>query len=200
MENSFLLIRMGKMRIFLLVIMFLLFYEQALCATFKGKVIDADTKKPIEGAVVVASWSEERATPTGSTTRLKDVKETLTDKNGEWVIEGPKGREMSNITAIITFITGTYITNTPEFIVFKPGYCSWPESSRIKACEGKMRTYNFTVSENLGEILELPRLTNREDRLRSLPSRVSGYGADKKQKEFIRLLNEERRHLGLEEY
>jgi hypothetical protein len=98
----------------------------ASAATFKGKVIDADTKQPIESAVVVASWLEERATPTGSISRLHDVKETLTDPNGEWVIEGPKGREGDDVTAFFTLITGTYYARPPEFVIFKPGYCSWP--------------------------------------------------------------------------
>ena len=62
-------------------------------ATFKGKVIDADTKEPIEGAAVVAVWSEETTTPTATHSRLKDVKEVLTDKNGGWEIKGPKGRK-----------------------------------------------------------------------------------------------------------
>ncbi|OGL46732.1 MAG: hypothetical protein A2W05_02175 [Candidatus Schekmanbacteria bacterium RBG_16_38_10] len=96
-------------------------------ATFKGKVIDADTKEPIEGAVVVASWSEERADIAGPTSRFKDVKETLTDNNGEWKIEGPVGSKESNIKSLFTFITGTYYARTPQFIIFKPGYWPYPE-------------------------------------------------------------------------
>jgi hypothetical protein len=150
---------------------FMFFSTTVYGATFHGKVIDADTKEPIEGAVVVASWLEETATPTGPSTRLKDVKETLTDKNGEWVIKGPKGRDGGNITAIFTFLTGTYYTLPPEFIVFKPGYCSYPAGFGIDACKGKMKTYNFIKSENIGEIVELPKLTirDREILLRNIP-------------------------------
>ncbi len=186
-----------------LIFIFIFFSTTACAATFTGKVIDADTKEPIEGAVAVVSWNEARATIAGEDTRLKDVKETLTDKNGKWMIEGHRGRWGGNITAIFTFLTGTYYTRPPEFIIFKPGYCSWPKGFSIEACQGKIKPDgNDKVAK--GEIVELPKLTKREDRLRALPGRVTGYltGEDawKKQKEFTMMLNEERRNLGLEEY
>jgi len=186
------------MRIFLVVLLFLSLGGNAWGATFKGKVIDADTKQPIEGAVVVASWLEETTTPGATHTRLKDVKETLTNKKGEWMIEGLKGREGGNITAIFTLLTGTYYTRTPEFIVFKPGYCSWPAGFTIDACRAKIKPGgNDKVAE--GENVELQKLTKREDRLSTLPSPVAGENALKKQREFIRLINEEHRNLGLKE-
>lgn len=174
-------------------------------ATFKGKVIDADTKEPIEGAVVVASWSEERATPTGPTSRLNDVKETLTDKNGEWQIKGPKGGEVGNIKAIFSFLTGMYFTNPPEFIVFKPGYCSLPKGFGIDSCKEMMRKSFVGIGQ--GQTVELPRLTKREDRLISLPGHIysdsDGARGEEiiiKQKEFIKLMNEESKNLGISGY
>src|SRR4030042_3133366 len=194
--------RRGKMRIFMVVFLFFFFTQGAWCATCQGKVIDADTKQPIEGAVVVVSWHEERATPTGSTSRRKDVVETLTDKNGEWVIKGPRGREMGNITAIFTLLTGIYITNPPHFIVFKPGYCSWPAEFGIDACKGKFKPEgNDKVAE--GTTVELPGLTNKEDRKISLPSTFHKDGDGSfysKQGAFIKLINEESRNIGLSEY
>ncbi|MFZ5907352.1 MAG: carboxypeptidase-like regulatory domain-containing protein [Nitrospirota bacterium] len=173
-------------------------------ATFKGKVIDADTGQPIEGAVVVASWMEETTTLGGTHTRLKEVKETLTDKNGEWMIDGPKGREGGNITAVFTLLTGTYYTRTPEFIIFKPGYCLWPASFTIDSCKEKMKPNgNDKIAD--GVTVELPQLVKREDRVSVLPTYISGDSKDKnqiirKQKEFINLINEERRNLGFTEY
>lgn len=183
------------------IFLILCFLSTSACAaTFKGRVIDADTKEPIEGAVVVASWLEERATVAGPTTRLKDVAETLTDKNGEWAIKGPKGREGGNITAIFTFLTGTYYTLTPEFIIFKPGYCSYPEGFGIEACKEKMKPYGV----GNGETTELPKLTKREDRVKARgvwPSLMGPIDEEraKKVKELLRLLNEEARYLGLPE-
>ena len=155
----------------MVVLLFLSITQNAWAATFRGKVIDADTKQPIEGAAVVASWNEERATPAGPTIRLKDVKETLTDKNGMWTIEGPKGGEFGDIKSIFSFITGTYFTNPPTFIIFKPGYCSWPVGFGIDACKEKINPEgNDKVAE--GATVELPRLTNRErmTMIRNIPS------------------------------
>ncbi len=181
---------------------FVVFCSSACAATFGGRVIDADTKEPIEGAVVVAKWLEERATITGSGTRLRDVKEALTDKNGEWEIKGPKGRDMGDMLAIFTFVTGAYITNPPEFIIFKPGYC--PYGSLIDVCMKKMKPIgNDRIAE--GETVELPRLTKGEDRVRAIPGLVNYDNMDeielyKKQRGFIRIINEERRNFGLEEF
>jgi hypothetical protein len=190
------------MRIFIVVLLFVSLTQSAWGATFRGKVIDADTKQPIEGAVVVVSWSEERATPAGPTSRLKDVKETLTDKNGMWTIEGPKGGNVGDIKAIFSFLTGTYFTNPPQFIVFKPSYCSWPVGFDIDACKRKIKPEgNNKVAE--GVTVELPRATSREDRKHSLPSpfHKDGNGSFySKQGAFIKLINEESRNLGLSEY
>ena len=49
----------------------------------------------------------------------------LTDRNGEWKIVGEEGENVNPDP--YSLITGSYYTRKPEFIVFKPGYCSWPE-------------------------------------------------------------------------
>jgi len=89
--------------------------------TYQGKVIDADTLEPIEGAVVVAVWNEERATIAGADTRFKDAKETLTDRNGDWGISGPKG-ETDNMNPYTSLLLGKYYLRDPYFIIYRPGY------------------------------------------------------------------------------
>ena len=188
-------------------VVFILMASCAHAKTFKGRVIDADTKEPIEGAVVVAYWYKARDTIAGESTTLKDVKECLTDKNGEWSITGPKGRADELIPGF-SFFTGIHYTREPLFIVFKPGYCSWPEGFNIDSCRDRI---NITgdKEKRIGEggTLELPKLTKREDRLRA--SRISPLQPSnetrireflKKQMEFLRLINEEKRYLGLDEY
>ncbi len=100
--------------------------------TFYGRVIDAETKKPIEGAAVVVHWVEARGTVAGESTRFKDVKEVLTDKDGKWSITGPEGSQGDDLTAYLTFFTGIHYTRKPDFIIFKPGYCSYPGGLSIE--------------------------------------------------------------------
>lgn len=166
--------------------------------TFRGKVIDADTKEPIEGAVVVAYWHKAWQTISGESTELKEVKELLTDTNGEWSIVGPKGKEHDPHPYLSFFLLLSY-TREPAFIIFKPGYCSWPKGFSIEACKEKIKPKG-TGELIDGKTIELPKLIDREDRLISIRiGPVDGEGALEKQKQFIRLINEERRNLGLRE-
>lgn len=169
--------------------------------TYQGRVIDADTKEPIEGVVVVAMWNEERAAVAGPDTRLKDVKETLTDKNGEWSIVGPEGERHKIIPGLLQLI-GVYMTREPTFIVFKPGYCSYPQGFSIDACKGKIKP-GGDLGFIRGETTELPKLTKREDRLKAQaiwPSLMDGdKEMHKKIINFIKLKSEERKNLGLRE-
>ncbi len=190
---------------FLMVVLLVLMVPSTFAKTFRGKVIDADTKEPIEGAVVVVYWYTARATISGESTTLKDVKECLTDREGEWSISGPKGRDEWPIPYLSLFIP---YTREPRFIVFKPGYCSWPNGFGIEVCQGKIKPGG--IGEMMkGVVAELPKLTKREDRWRNESVGPIYAGSDdpreereflKKQREFLRLLNEERRNLGLSEY
>lgn len=232
--------------------------------TFRGNVIDYDTKEPIEGAVVVAEWQESRDTIAGGSSRYKDVKETLTDKNGEWVIVGPKGRRYDPVP-FWSFITGIHYTMHPGFIIFKPGYevssfmshtslvsftarvyvdkkhklegivltlreredeyirridKEIPEKRipyrvpfiPMKDPERRLRNleipFDYDADQVMRispevrhqfsyELLGLRKLKTREERLRAMPGPVGGEGALEKQREFIRLLNEEAKNLGL---
>ena len=164
---------------------------------FGGRVIDADTKEPIEGAVVVASWNEEKWIPLGEwMVRPKDVKETLTNKNGEWSIKGPAGGENS-LSYYLSLISVLYHTTEPQFIIFKPGYCSWPKGFGIDVCMDRLKPGGNGEIHKGKSVIELPELKKKEDRLKVLPGPVSGEGALEKQREFIRLLNEESGSLGL---
>jgi len=90
--------------------------------TYQGKVVDADTLKPIEGAVVVAKW--DKCWPgigAGELCDFSKAKEALTDDNGEWIIKGPGGiKQLSFSRMIIGYIIRW--TEGPRFMVYKPGY------------------------------------------------------------------------------
>jgi hypothetical protein len=55
---------------------------------YEGKVIDADTGKPIAGVVVLGTWSKETPTVAGAVHHYYDAMETITDKDGEFRIKG----------------------------------------------------------------------------------------------------------------
>lgn len=84
---------------------------------FKGKVIDAETKEPIEGAVVVVIYEKYPiiSGPGGGSASIMNIKEFLTDKNGEFYAP-------SYTTIIQPFSIEAYAS----FIIFKPGYGSFP--------------------------------------------------------------------------
>ncbi|MCF6147081.1 MAG: carboxypeptidase regulatory-like domain-containing protein [Candidatus Kuenenia sp.] len=90
-----------------------IYYESA----FKGKVIDAETKEPIEGALVAAIYSVTVWGPLDSGSDSADVQETLTDSNGEFTTPG-------NI--FFYFCPLTSGGEKTRFIIFKPGYGSYP--------------------------------------------------------------------------
>ncbi|MEK7845771.1 MAG: hypothetical protein AAB257_02270 [Nitrospinota bacterium] len=68
--------------------------------SYKGKVIDAETKQPIKGVVVLAIWYREK----GNFRTLYDVMEIATDTNGEYEIPGKGLLIMSNILPVRTLI------------------------------------------------------------------------------------------------
>src|SRR4030042_336425 len=51
-----------------------------------GKVIDSETKEPIEGVAVLVVFYTEEYGPAGAITRYADALETVTDKSGEFKI------------------------------------------------------------------------------------------------------------------
>lgn len=144
---------MMNLRTFIWIIFIFLLVSQSACAadkTFQGKVIDADTLKPIEGAVVVAIWRKTRAgIGAGADTRFKDAKESLTDKNGEWSITGPKGDEDKVVPTLLHFV-GVYMTRKPEIIYYKPGYRS--------TIRGGLTAYPYIVKEHNLEGIVLVRV------------------------------------------
>ena len=162
---------------------------------WKGTVIDAETKEPIEGAVVVAVWQKVYATPAGDNSYFFDAIETLTDKDGKFIV--PKFSAI-NVIPIIRRIEG------PDFTIFKPGYTPFPGpaynyfhkyfSNSPLRVDRKARMELFKK----GVIVELLRLKSNEERRINMPSPIGDISYYKKQKQLIKLINEERKYLGFE--
>ena len=172
---------------------------------WKGKVIDAETKKPIEGAVVLAVWDRNYRTPTGGSSYFYEAKEVLTDKDGRFEIPS---YITINLLPLISYIEG------PTFTIFKPGYgdFTWhrvspPMELSLPAIE-EFFLYETGTEGEIGwdyktekkikvifGIVELPPLKTREERLRSIPGHITE--AIDKTPLLNKLIDEEDKALGL---
>ncbi len=169
----------------------LIYHEKEL----KGKILDIDTKQPVEGAVVVVEYKKATVgLGAGSISSIIEVRETLTDKDGNFCIP-------SYTTVIQPF--SWQIPNT--VIVFKPGYASLETgvssfTDQIPVKEGSWHWSKKLKYRILGAgIVELPKLKETEERRLHIPSPITGIDY-KKQKMFMQLLNEERSSLNLYRY
>jgi hypothetical protein len=163
---------------------------------YKGRVIDAETKAPIEGAVVAVYYRKENL---GGVGYVIHTTEALTDQNGEFVIP-----------SYTTLIAPYSIEDDAEFIIYKPGYgmnsdiCPfWGINSeeffsKEKAgFKGEIRLYERVIPFTYG-ILELSELKTARQRINAIPSRPERC----RSKEFpllYKLINEENARFGMEE-
>ncbi len=150
---------------------------------YRGLIIDSDTKAPLAGAVVVARWVRERVYPFQVNTEHYAVRETVTDDEGRFVMEVKDIEE-----------SAPRRTRKPEFLVFLPGYGSFPHG--YTAPKG----FLAELFEGPGTTIELPRLSSRKERLDVLygasPHRFSET-PHKTLPKLIQAVNSERIMLGL---
>lgn len=76
---------------------------------YEGRVVDADTREPIEGVVVLGTWSIRHHNVAGGYSEYCDAHETVTDKEGEFIIPGQGLRFLSNLEPV-------------SLLIFKAGY------------------------------------------------------------------------------
>ena len=126
-------------------------YLQGPRGPYRGKVIDAETRAPLVGAVVVARWSRDRLGPFHSVMEHYAVREVLTGTDGVFVIDAKAIEEGAPRR-----------TWYPEFLIFMPGYGSYPRFQ--KAPTG----FTSGVFEGAGVVVALPRLKDTEERRRHL--------------------------------
>ncbi len=205
MENSTIL-KIVKTGWFFFATVFLIVYilgiaveNNSVFATgpWKGRIIDIETKEPIEGVVVLAAWQRAYRTPAGDNTYFYNAKEVLTDKEGRFEI--PSYRPI-NLLPIISYI------REPEFTIFKPGYLSlssvgfggfFLERTKEEPLERKdIRGKTFRLAPG---IIELPKLKTREERLEAQSDAIPlGEVPDDKMPALLNLINAERKNLGVD--
>ncbi len=168
-----------------------IYSEQA----FKGTILDIDTKQPIEGAVVVVEYKKAYISlGAGKVDYIMDVRETLTDKEGNFQFP-------SHVT-----LSSPISTQIPTaFIIFKPGYASLELGSQsftgeeIKEVEGSWPGLNQLKYRVRGRgIVELPKLRTREERLKAEEIGISGFHS-KDLPLLYKALNDEEKYLSIPE-
>ena len=171
-----------------------LFYSDG---PWSGKVIDSETKEPIEGAVVLTVWRKVYATPAGDNSYFLDAIEVLTNKEGKFII--PKFRAV-NIIPIIRRFEG------PDFTIFKPGYTAFSSIEYVGWIyfnkyfpDSPLRKDRDTLVGffKKGVVVELLKLKTRDERLRNIPGDPADVGP-KKLPLFYNLIDEEEKSIGLE--
>ena len=147
---------------------------------YRGKVIDAETGKPIEGVVVLGVWYKEISTAGGGVSSYYDAKETVTDKDGEFEIEGVKRK-------IFTYI------GQMNVLIFKAGY-EYVGSYEWDTLKVDPRKITW---EGEKPIIPLRKLTMEERRARHVDKETV---PDDKQRMLINELNKEYKVLGIPPY
>jgi hypothetical protein len=161
--------------LYLIIYSYIPYYE---LTPFAGRVIDVDTREPIEGAAVLAVYYDQAITVAGTNTYPIDAQETLTDEKGEFKIPEVKrwfgGRPGTVVEAAIT--------------IFKPSYGVFPRHPLSVA--NKVDQGGSALDKNV--IYELPELKTREERARNVSDLGIKYNLPfSKQKMMIQKANEE---------
>lgn len=95
----------------LIVVSLGVYFKSCIYLPIEGTVVDAETKQPIEGAVVIVEWT---ITPTAwlglPTTYFYKVIETVSEKNGKFMING--------------YVLNP-VVNKPHLTIYKREYIGW---------------------------------------------------------------------------
>jgi len=152
---------------------FLLFMGYTIYSHFysappiSGVITDATTGQPVEGTVVLADWISERSEYHSKSTELFETQETLTDKQGRYVIPGFKMKFLWRIFADIA-------RNSPEIVIYKYGYLPRNTSSAegTSPAEGARKFPNIEIKQFLGTPEEKSKFIN--DFLHMIPTITEG--------------------------
>lgn len=160
--------------------------------SFKGKVIDTETKEPIEGAVVVAIYNVEMYGFIESPIRVVDAKEVLTNNKGEFYIP----------IHFFLYLYPIARKDFTDFLIYKPGYkkSSGPDYIQRHPNGPIIKPDIPTIAEvfKKGVTVDLLKLKTREERIRNIPGGIDDMRSWKLPNLF-KAINEEGKQFGFEE-
>ncbi len=183
------------MRTNIIIVLLVLFLISSGCVhsdgPYRGRVIELDTGKPIEGAVVAADWTIE----TGPhMERVCAAKETMTDNQGEF--ELPSASCAGSPFAKL---------HKPWVVIFKPGYLGYPplgaSPEERKAHMPGLTGHEF-VDESQYCIIRFGKPKTRREKEFTLGDAEALFHDDnalRKLPNLLKLTNEESKALGLGE-
>jgi hypothetical protein len=151
---------------------------------YSGRVVDQETREPIEGAVVLGTWYRVEPTVAGGVSYYYDARETLTDKNGEFSIPGLGLRIMGSIKPM-------------SALIYKAGYWSYETGTWSTIKEGLYSSEQVKWEEG-NPIFPIRRLSGDDRKKYSIPSRPTIPIA--KMKLMTEEINKERIIRGLEPF
>lgn len=169
---------------------------------FRGRVIDSETKEPIEGAVVVVLYDRWPIIggPGGPNSYIFKAKETLTDSKGDFYIPSFSSFILSSLDAgirLIFYKPGYMASYGPDNIspMLIESYFSAGKIGEEKEIEGGTFEQGSYVKWKgpLGVVV-LKRAEMREDRRRTRPS-IGGIDEKKELPLFFKIVEDEYRYL-----
>jgi hypothetical protein len=143
---------------------------------YRGQVLDAETRQPLEGAVAFFKWDRRVYSLVEPKTRFLSAVEVLTDKEGRFHVPWFVGTSLTPFSIVLK----------PTWFVYYPGYKS----------EQVVVTPRTGISLKDPTLIFKRRILDREERLRSV-NVLPGGVPDETMPNLIRLMNKERTALGL---
>ena len=123
---------------------------RAAAETYHGTVVDAETKAPLEGAVVVVVWHRKPIVTMDGPQYFHKAVEVLTDAEGKFAVDASPGIDWNPFT---------YVLKEPRIVIFKPGYGPFPvahiSTKSVRELKETMLTEGATIA--------LPKLKTKED-------------------------------------
>ncbi|MGH7407066.1 MAG: carboxypeptidase-like regulatory domain-containing protein, partial [Candidatus Methylomirabilales bacterium] len=123
---------------------------RAAAETYHGTVVDAETKAPLEGAVVVVVWHRKPIVTMNGPQYFHKAVEVLTDAAGKFAVDASPGIDWNPFT---------YVLKEPLIVIFMPGYGPFPwahvKTKSVRELKEAIRTEGATIA--------LPKLKSKED-------------------------------------
>jgi hypothetical protein len=157
-------------------------------APYHGQVVDAETGRPIEGAVVMVEWHKKPRVAMGGIAYFHNARETLTDAEGKFSLDSSPGVDWNPLTAV----------QEPRIAVFYPGYRPFSANEYPSEYRG---LYEIAEAFERGVLVKLIKMkTEKELKYFTSQGTIGGIWAPfGTLPNLVRLINIQRKMAGIDE-